>query len=122
MNEIQSAAERLRAFKAAIAAGKPDTSAGVEIVDWLWTIADAYLASHPPDDYLEVTEEWLRSVGFEDDRAGCPTISALHINPQAQPERPAYACVRSFPIPVPSARGDVRRLCSALGIELKEGA
>ena len=92
----------------------------------LHTIADAYLAEHPADGEEPISEEWLHSIGFEDDRTGCPTLGPLHIQHAAitrmdsDVEYPASACVRSFPIPVPKTRGDVRRLCSAMGIELKE--
>ena len=77
-------------------------------------------------DETPLTEEWLHSIGFEDDRTGCPTLGPLHIQHAAitrmdsDVEYPAHACVRSFLIPVPKTRGDVRRLCRALGIALKE--
>lgn len=83
-------------------------------------------------EYLRLVDEspvdkaWLRSVGFTDDRAGCPTLGPLHI--QSQPfqrpgrntEYPAYACIRSLPIPIPKTRQDVRELCRLLGIPLQE--
>lgn len=77
------------------------------------------------EDSLPVTEEWLRSVGFTDDRVGCPTLGALHIQPRAfqrpgrNDEYSPYACIRSLPIPNPKTRGDVRRLCAALGVKLE---
>jgi len=98
----------------------------VNYPQFCYDLANAYLAEHPADDEEPISEEWLHSVGFEDDRAGTPTAGALHIRHAPLPkmdsdeEYPAHACVRSFPIPVPKTRGDVRRLCRALGIALKE--
>jgi hypothetical protein len=88
-------------------------------------LATACLAEHRDDDGEAVTEDWLVSIGFEPDRSGCPTISGLHIQCQTivgerGREYPAYACIRSYPIPVPQTRRDVRDLCRVLGIEMKE--
>ena len=66
-----------------------------------------------------LTNEWLYAIGFTDDKTGCPTLSALHIRLPAA-DLPVYACVRSFPIPVPRNRGEVRELCRLLGIQTLE--
>jgi hypothetical protein len=74
-----------------------------------------YQDHHSPEiDPTPITEEWLKSIGFSDDRAGCPTFSALHIQPDSRV--PQYACIRSFPIPIPKTRGDVMTLLRLLGI------
>ncbi len=74
----------------------------------------------------QVTREWLLSVGFQPDRAKCPTAGNLHIQPDTiiskdgETSYPSYACIRSVPIPVPQTRGDVLTLCRLLGIEVKQ--
>lgn len=90
--------------------------------DAVTTVADAYLAEHPADSEQSVTEEWLRSVGFvagrmPKDLALPPIVRGISL---AGDE---YWLVRTYPIPSdhePKTRGHVRRLCSALGIPLKE--
>lgn len=85
-------------------------------------LAYAYLAEHPADDELAVDEAWLRSVGFSDTKwdgevelgrlyAHCGTTIALSLCGEYSDESVALPC---------KTRGDVRRLCKALGIELKE--
>lgn len=82
-------------------------------------LAVNYLAEH---DETPLTEEWLHSIGFRDDRTGTPTIGPLHIRhahvpkPDSDEEYPPYACVRSFPIPVPKNRSEVLTLLRLLGI------
>ena len=76
------------------------------------------------DDAISYTEEWLYEMGFADDRSGTPTRGDLHIRPaeimSGHVSYPAYACIRSLPIPVPKTRGDVRQLCRLLGLEILE--
>jgi|SRR5579864_3241881 len=76
----------------------------------IWNGRDGF----PADDHEAVTTVWLYAVGFLNDRMACPALGSLHI----QPGR--YACIRSVPIPTPETRGDVRRLCKCLGIELRQ--
>lgn len=64
-----------------------------------------------------VTEEWLRSVGFQIAAPfGDHVCGALHRGIDRKGN--VYWCVRSLPIPDPKTRGNVRALCSLLGIEL----
>lgn len=91
-------------------------------------LADAYLAEHPADDAEPVTEEWLKSeVGM--------TVPSWHtyeprllrevVDDEGRWDMRLWWAIerRSFEIggrTVPVAtRGDVRRLFSALGVELK---
>ena len=91
-----------------------DTAAG--------RLAKAYLADHPADDDEPVTEEWLCSVGAKKDDVsvffpspiqGVPAIEFS--KEQAWLTNEDYAGVE---IKL-KTRGDVRRLCAALGIEMK---
>lgn len=88
-------------------------------------IVIAYLAQHPADDDEPIDEEFLRSVGFVDidkntlqfDR-DLP-VDVWHGGVMAEAEW----SVGGERIPhelMPSTRGDLRRLASALGIELRE--
>ena len=92
-------------------------------------LAESYLAEHPADDAEPVTEEWLLSVGFkraEDD----PVILVL---PSTDTGRAmTYVTIEPCELRLEAddggsiwigerTRGDVRRLCTALGIELKAG-
>ena len=83
-------------------------------------LARAYLAEN---DDTPIEEAWLRSFGFTDDRMGALTLGHLHLgnlNPRgAGGTRNRYACVSMAPIKFPSTRGQLRRLCEALGVELK---
>ena len=86
----------------------------------------AYLA----DDYLtKTTEEWLHAIlrrsGFKDEgdwliyETEWGSVSC--IKDTDTPEMKIESIEKSGPwVPIPT-RGDVRRLCRALGIELKEG-
>lgn len=93
--------EKLEAIRRAVPAilcGEPDLSDAAEIV----------------------TEEWLRSVGFQIAAPfGDHICGALHRGIDRKGN--VYWCVRSLPIPDPKTRGNVRALCSLLGIELTTG-
>jgi hypothetical protein len=138
MSDVREAAERLREYAELIVGSVTKTvepnSTGYEVnngpVHWglmePYELAAAYLAEH---DETPIDEAWLRSVGFErDGRELCLFFK--------------YDCCRASEIVVhsdygwkvgggsvnhqslmtlhniPKTRGDVRRLCSALGIEL----
>ncbi len=137
--EIKAAAERLiiceydaNGFVHNPIGGKPHSQA----VDGHY-VARAYLAEHPSDDGEPITEDWLSGLGAE-------------FFPATDYERPMYilssSCRRfgwelaryeegdewtaeltvnrAYHLGVShdiKTRGDVRRLCSALGIELEEG-
>lgn len=83
-------------------------------------LADAYLAEHPEDDDEPTTEEWLRESGFVNyegwpsSKIGLETLPGLYLswNSAENTFRLDECLCECF------TRGDVRRLCSALGIEL----
>ena len=95
-------------------------------------VTQAYLAEHPADDDEPVTEEWLLSIGFELTREGLPFHREIdgYLKPSPgnllQPGESAYDWKLEPPannlLAVLFTRGDVRRICRALGIELKEPA
>lgn len=92
------------------------------------TLLKAYDSEHPTDDDVPVDEEWLRSVGFVKHEAlwqwaaGTDGLLRVLYWPEYHHgewwiESPDN---RMSEIPDAKTRGDVRRLCRALGIELKE--
>ena len=94
---------------AVVRAGRELSSAGMRL------LADEYIADHPADDDETVTAEWLDVLGFE-----YGNLSGLYIR---NPRWSRYETPTNFftkVVPHPKTRGDVRRLCRALGIELKE--
>lgn len=115
--ETQAAAERLL---------KP-----YEQVERPWkdgqVVARAYLrAQHPADDDVPVDEEWLQAVGFLKGR------QRLHWETRHGDWYWELGPVRCWPkqnkwmvggtvVKRQTIRGDVRLLCRALGVELKEG-
>ncbi len=82
-------------------------------------LAQAYLAEHPADDEEPITEAWLRSVGFDDEhRLDWKNLVIKFCVPIRDNFWDFY--LNSTQIKPPKTRGDVRRLCKALGVELKE--
>jgi hypothetical protein len=92
-------------------------------------VASAYLAEHPADDAEPVDEAWLESVGFVhgDSAIGSPRMNS----PRAPVDETQVVTIESdgaayydvddghwVILPDVETRGDVRRLCAALGIEL----
>lgn len=134
-NELKAAVERLRkagmdgwmlAYPERPSFGHPSR----QMEDWE-IIAAAYLAEHPEDDDVLVTEEWVASLhppryweaGAE---YSWPSVSLCYA---VEVPGNSLVCCQGFyidgrisPIPLShiKTRGDVRRLCRALGIELKE--
>ena len=78
------------------------------------TIAKAYLAEHPADEAIEISEDWLRSVGLRDNRM---VIEFMKTNDGRWASR-----WHGWELPRLKTRGQVRNLCAALGVELKEPA
>lgn len=77
-------------------------------------LAKAWLTEHPAEDGGEsVTDEWLEVIGFN--RGGCLDVGYWVIECQKLALR-----LNSYQVKENPTRGDVRRLCKALGIELKE--
>jgi hypothetical protein len=139
-NEITQAAERRHRIKSGVpdyevygytrqqwSHGMFDDEIAEKIAADDMALADAYLAEHPADDGDVVTPEWLLSVGFTLDH-------------EMEPPRDPVYCIRSLlwrphyfevnqgkwqfgPVTInqnPKTRGDVRRLCAALGIPLPD--
>lgn len=94
--------------------------------------AEIALAEHPADDAEPVTEEWMRSVGFEKHDAlwqwsksnGLKMPSRLVYWPGYRGDGTQWhidggpRAKDIYDIPEQPTRGDVRRLCVALGIPL----
>lgn len=84
-------------------------------------VVNAWLAEHPSDDDEPVTEEWLREIGFTyDDEWGATYIYGYKTFPLWYEDLCGEWGWGEAELPSPKTRGDVRRLCRALGIELKE--
>ena len=135
MNDVREAAERLRRVIGCYGASLPmpvDEPLGTDNLYWAdcCNVIHAYLAEHLADDDEVITEEWLRSVATDIHKAlnqlafGCRAPNVARIICW-----PADDCFQWFidenganPIPIkpPATRGDLRQLCRALGIELKE--
>lgn len=86
-------------------------------------LADAYLASVPPDDETPIDEAWLRACGLYGPYEHRPndevSIEAIYGGGYLSwsPMRGARLCDLHLGF---TTRGEIRRLCSALGSELKE--
>ena len=123
-DELRAAAKRWREGR--YTPGIGPESGGMDAV----RLADAYLAEHPADDEQEVDYEWLLKIGFNTfDEPHCLSIKKGDVRVVwiikgqwlriciSQMNGPKYAATDIVHRPI---RGDVRRLCKALGIELKE--
>ena len=96
---------------------------GVETAD---LIVNRWLSEHPDDDDEPVTGEWLASAGSREPRnvdlAAPPTLTipGYHygVLVQADDGRSWDWCRGAHVIATVRTRGNVRRLCKALGVEL----
>jgi hypothetical protein len=126
---IIQAAERVFRGPSAYRAIRRDEALAVhpDLIQDFEEIARHVLAEHPADDGEAITPEWLLSVGFTLDH-------------EMEPPRDPVYCIRSLlwrphyfgvnqgtwqfgPVTIdqnPKTRGDVRRLCAALGIPLPD--
>lgn len=99
-------------------------------------IADLYLDEHPEDDDEPVTDQWFKEAGAEyfgealmwSWRIGGLTV--MGVLPARLPDGcwsyrtrfdDKYCGSGIVDLPPQKTRGDVRRLCKAIGVELKEG-
>lgn len=93
------------------------------------TICDAYLAEH---DSTPIDPDWLKSVGFVQDFRDLELLfdhGNNLVTLVAFSDRTGWKIgggttrhISSVPLSVdPKTRGDLRKLCSALGVPLKEG-
>lgn len=140
-DDLREAAERMRAYFRWREAhpdwnGEPLPDCPYyPIGDRVWdgdALAHAYILDHPADDAEPVTEEWLRSVGFHDSRYQgkrfslqlgdvrvCPPIADLGLWVGImEDDGDFYSGAKAIPQSHIRTRGDVRRLCAALGITL----
>ena len=88
-------------------------------------MAKNYLAEHPADDDELVTDEWLRSVGFKEEENELRSLSIGHdsiVCWDAYDDALPTFWVRAWELQHIQTRGQVRNLCKALGINLKEGS
>lgn len=95
------------------------------------TIAELALAEHPADDDEPIKAEWLMSIGFEKDGSGKEANEWLDlINIEASRKLSllenlyGLCCYTDADdectvVKYPRNRGDLRRLCAALGFKLK---
>lgn len=121
-NEIREAAEyTLRCLDS----GRPDMLINIGVRQ----LAEAYLAEHPEDDDVELSDEWLDSCkGLA--RDGCewsawgPDSNYLFVITHDLDHSYGVNLVDGeddINLRTVKTRGDVRRLCRGLKIELKEG-
>ena len=106
-DELRSAAKRLllgpRAYRGTGHSARLDIQG----------LADAYLAEHQADDEQPIDLKWLDCLSR--DGGDLPFIcvtyrdGAYHLTGHSE-----------YVAPDPATRGDVRRLCKSLGVELKE--
>lgn len=146
-DDIRAAAARLRlCLKTELGSDdNPYTESEHRLDADLWLVADAYLAEHRADDGEAVTFDWIQSVGFVLDLDGndpdnddglerwwvweIKRADDDHIGVRwAISERMEWAVdlldgdtVMSGLKSESATRGDVRRLCEVLGVELREG-
>lgn len=120
--ELRAAAERLRNKKHTLPydIGYYNSDRGL--------VVKAYLAEHQSEDDEPVTESWLSSIGFRvcehcllADSCGVGPIYTLELDLNGGCDG-ATIWQGDFCISIlmPETRGAVRRLCAALGVELKE--
>ena len=119
VDKIKHAAEMLRDM----AGTKVDLeNASPECLDDMWTLAQAYLADHPPDDDETVTEKWLQQIGFTRDYDS-QSIQNTYVRLSVwwkEPTQPIwYFALCQLPKWLITKRADVRRLCGSFGLELK---
>lgn len=89
-----------------------------ECFESVYALARAYAAEHPPDDSDPLTEQWMRSVGAVDSKTyGC---LALIVSTQLYLYFSDGKAGIKGQFVLCCTRGDVRRLCAALGSPLKE--
>lgn len=92
-----------------------------------YALVRAYLAEHPADEDEPADHDWLISVGFIaiGDADDCPARVAIKGNGQMVTVLIGLdvsdLVLNCMGISEDPTRGDVRRLCKALGIEMGEG-
>lgn len=129
MSEFKQHVELIRASHEMLTADERDKlKASGRAERAYFEIAEAYLAEHPEDDGKPADPEWMEDSGFED--------VSWHFSAKRYPIRAgifvrAIAAVGGWSqleifagderITARATRGDVRRLCHCLGVELGGG-
>jgi hypothetical protein len=123
MNELRQAAERLREM----AGTWVDLEEGsVACVTDMWVLAQAYLAEHLPDDDEPITDDWVKSIFGQawKDIDAFWTVYASKKQGVALGAEDLHdsEISASFQLELPriKTRGQLRLLCRALGVEIKE--
>lgn len=128
-DEVRKAAERYRTWEHGAQEYMPPM-VGVCRYSDMETLANAYLAEHPADDDEPVTEEWWdntlggRHVCIQYSNFGL-WLDTRYGNVKVELYAESAALDSDcfvLTLLVKPTRGDVRRLCRALGIEPKEQA
>ena len=123
-DKLREAAQEIRGFSVHCAAHPEKLSKNMlAMFEKVYWVSQAYLAEHPADDDEPVTEEWLLSVGFVHDATH---VVLRNWGPQRNGNIQAYPngkwWLNGTAMIQMKTRGQVRRLCAALGIGLKEAA
>lgn len=114
--DLRRAAEMVVADPAFCRCGKPGCRRAAAV-----RVARAWLAEHPADDGEPVSGEWLRSIGFTGPDGLLGIIyGEVELTTTTSSRwlvgNPSEIHGESVYIPAPTTRGDVRRLCAALGV------
>jgi hypothetical protein len=95
-------------------------------------VASALGDLFPPDSHAPITPEWLRSIGFREERNGCGLVlfdkanpDAGHVNYWCRPEDGAHTgwSIQEESVTdclSPITRGELRMLCRLANVQLKE--
>lgn len=130
--EIPNAAERFEEYRRIYAIPYAEDNSILNAIDSdQETVADLYLAERPDDDAEPVTKEWLAGIGFHTGggaywiRGDGPQI-AIRYYEDATGGHFVESIFGGTPVLIVGGdavnwnetRGEIRRLCTALGIEL----
>lgn len=115
-NELREAVERL------LNEGMGAIDRPLWVAKTVMALAREYLAEHCVDDGEPVTDEWLLTTGWR----RCVVLKAITITLPHGGElvrwdhdgRVTGGIDSEWCLPTPMTRGDVRRLCKALGVEV----
>lgn len=123
-HDVVRAAEAWRGYMAK-PAEPPHLLPTADEIQAAYVLAQQYTIEHPADDAEPVTEDWLRSVGWSlksvfREMYHEPTMLRWAM-PVLQADMGVWSIgeMREQLRYAPKTRGDVRRLCAALGVELK---
>ena len=124
MSEVSKAAERLskNGYSSTIELDAAGPTGFVIVNGSTWDdVTDLADWALPLLDSEPITEDWLRSVGF-DDVHGCMAVKGNNENCLSYLKTTASFFVQGRGVEIRKARGSVRMLCLSLGIPLKQPA